>query len=101
MRRRLDSDLAELARLDPTLFLQMRVSKMLGFGFALSLAWTGGVNSLIALVIGLRARRLIREGGGRIAGIKMAWWCIIAGAAGALAGLPFWVWLFRWAMKNR
>ena len=101
MRRRADSDLAELARVNPTLFLQMRVSRMLGFGFALTLAWTGGVSSLIAFVIGLRARRLIRDAGGEIAGMKMARWCIVAGAVGALAGLPFWVWLFIWAAKNR
>jgi hypothetical protein len=101
MRRRKDSDLAELARVNPTLFLQMRVSRMLGFGFALSLAWTGGVSSLIALFIGLRARRLISERGGAIAGMRMAWWCIVAGAIGALAGPPFWVWLFTQASKSR
>jgi hypothetical protein len=101
MRRRKDSDLAELARVNPTLFLQMRVSRMLGFGFALSLAWTGGVGSLIALLIGLRARRLIREGGGAIAGMRMAWWCIVAGALGTLAGPPVLVWLFMQAAKSR
>jgi hypothetical protein len=101
MRRRRDSDLAELARLDPTLFLQMRVSRMLGFGFALSLAWMGGVASLIAFVIGLRARRLIREAGGRVVGMRMAWWCIIAGAVGVLVGLPAWVWMFMQAAKSR
>lgn len=101
MRRRVDSDLAELARVDPTLFLQMRVSRMLGFGLALTFAWTGGICSLIALVIGLRARRLIREGGGRLAGMRMALWCIVAGAAGVPAGLAFWVWLFMQAAKNR
>jgi hypothetical protein len=101
MRRRENSDLAELARINPTLFLQMRVSRMLGFGLALSFAWTCGVSSLIALVIGLRARRLIREGGDAIAGTRLAWWCIIAGAVGALAGLPFIVWFFIEAAKNR
>jgi hypothetical protein len=101
MKRRTDSDLAELARLDPTLFRQMRVSRMLGFGFALSLAWLGGVGSLIAFFTGLRARRLIREGGGALAGERMAVWCVVAGAAGALAGVPFWVWLLLQAAKNR
>jgi hypothetical protein len=101
MRRRVDSDLAELARVNPTLFLQMRVSRMLGFGFALSLAWTGGVSSLVAFFIGLRARRLIRDGGGKISGMRMAWWCILAGAAGALAGPPVWFWLFTQAAGNR
>ena len=101
MRRRKDSDLAELARVSPTLFLQMRVSRMLGLGFALSLAWTGGISSLIAFFIGLRARRLIGESGGDISGMRMAWWCIVAGAAGTLAAPPMWVWLFMQAAKSR
>ena len=101
MRRRVDSDLAETARRDPTLFLQTRVSRMLGLGFALSLAWVGGVGSLVALFIGLRARRLIREGRGAVAGARMAWWCVVAGAAGAMAGPPFWLRLFKQAAKSR
>ena len=101
MRRRKDSDLAELERSHPALALQMRVSRMLGLGFALSLAWTGGVSSLIAFFIGLRARRLIGESGGNISGMRMAWWCIVAGALGTLAGPPFWVWLLRWAAESR
>ncbi len=101
MRRRVDSDLAELERRDPTLYLQMRVSRMLGFGFAMSLAWCGGVGSLIALVNGLRARRLIRGSGGRVTGMKMAVWCIAAGALGLLAAPPVWFRLFKEAAKNR
>jgi hypothetical protein len=100
MRRRVDSDLAELERLHPTLALQMRVSRMLGYGFALSLAFVGGVGSLMALFIGLRARRLIRQGGGRVVGIRMAWWCIIAGAVGALAAPAFIAWLFIRAVSK-
>jgi hypothetical protein len=46
MRRRAASDLTELARRSPTLYLQMRVSRMLGFGFALTLAWVGALAAL-------------------------------------------------------
>ncbi len=94
MRRRKDSDLAELERTNPALFLQMRVSRMLGVGFALTLLWIGGCGSLVAFVIGLRARKLIKQGGGQIVGMRMAWWCIIVGAVGSLVGLPITVWLF-------
>jgi hypothetical protein len=87
MRRRKDSDSAEPERTDPTLFLQMRVSRMLGVGFALTLLWVGGLGSLVAFVIGLRARRLIKQGGGQIVGMRMAWWCIIVGAVGTPVGL--------------
>jgi hypothetical protein len=79
-------------REDPKLALQVRVSKMLGVGFVLSLVGTGGVSSLIALIIGLRARKIIKESGGEISGVRMAWWCIIVGAVGTLV-LPYLTWL--------
>ena len=65
---------------DPKLALQVRVSKMLGFGFAFSLVWLGGFGSLVAFVVGLYARKLIKESGGGIHGIRLAWWCIVVGA---------------------
>ena len=101
MKRRVDSDLVELARIDPALYLQMRVSRMLGFGFAMSLAWCGGIGSLIALINGLRARRLIRESADRIAGMKMSLWCIVSGAVGVVVAPPFWFWLLTEASKKR
>jgi hypothetical protein len=78
---------------DPKLALQVRVSKMLGCGFAFSLVVSGGVGSLVALVIGLRARRIIKQSGGELSGMRMAWWCIIAGGLGAVM-LPLLVWRF-------
>lgn len=84
---------------DPKLALQVRVSKMLGYGFAFSLVWAAGVGSIIALIIGLRARKLIRKSNDEISGIKMAWWCIIVGAAGVLTVLPYVVWLLLTSKK--
>ena len=99
MRRRTDSDSAEAARLDPTLRLQMRVSRMLGCGFAFSLVMAGGFGSLVALFIGLRARRIIRKSGGQLSGMRMAWWCIVVGGLGA-AMLPLLVWQFIRAVSR-
>jgi hypothetical protein len=65
--------------LDPKLALQVRVSKMLGLGFAFSLVPAGGVGSLIAVFIGIRARGVIKRAGGGVVGMRMAWWCIIVG----------------------
>jgi hypothetical protein len=87
-------------REDPKLALQVRVSKMLGYGFAFSLVWAAGVGSVIALVVGLRARKIIRQSGGEISGIGMAWWCILAGAAGVLTVLPYVIWLLIKASKK-
>jgi hypothetical protein len=78
---------------DPKLALQVRVSKLLGCGFAFSLVVSGGVGSLIALVIGLRARSLIKRSGGELSGIRMAWWCIIVGGLGT-AMMPLLLWRF-------
>ena len=92
MRRRKDSDLAELERLDPALALQMRVSRMLGYGLSLTV-FAAGVGAPIAVVIGLRARRLIKQGGGQVVGMRMAWWCIIAGAVEAAVAFTLLAWL--------
>jgi predicted CDP-diglyceride synthetase/phosphatidate cytidylyltransferase len=63
---------------------QVKVSKMLGMGFVLSITGIMGIGSLIALVLGWKALRTIRASNGRIGGRLMAWWCIVAGALGAV-----------------
>lgn len=68
------------------LSLQIRVSKILSRGFVFSIVWLGGIGSAIAVVSGVRALRLIRSADNRPVGKGMAWWCIVAGAVGALAG---------------
>lgn len=70
--------------IDAQLARQVRVSKMLGLGFVLSVVPMAGIGSLAALTIGLRAKRIIQQSNNEIAGIRMAWWCIIAGAVGAV-----------------
>ncbi|MFL6285699.1 MAG: hypothetical protein ACJ74Q_21385 [Pyrinomonadaceae bacterium] len=76
----------------PQMALQARVSRMLGIGFAFSIVWLSGLGSLIALIIGLRARRIIMQSEEQISGIRLAWWCIIVGGLGVVIG-P--LWLFR------
>ena len=92
--------------------LQVRLCKMLGLAFALSVpgslmgfvsvlesgfrsglvpgsaASLGGIGSLIALVLALRVRRVIKQYKGRLGGALLAWLCIIAGGIGALSGPP-------------
>jgi hypothetical protein len=70
--------------LSPELELQIRVSKLLSRGFIFSLVWMGGLGSLVAFIYGLKARRIIRQSKGELAGIKLAWWCIIVGGAGMI-----------------
>ena len=63
---------------------QVRVSKMLGMAFVLSITGIFGVGSLIALVLGCKALRIIRSSDQKISGRLIAWWCILAGALGTL-----------------
>ena len=63
---------------------QVRLSKMLAMGFALSLVGAGGLGSLAALLIGLKALTVINRSPVELVGKWMAWWCIIIGALGAI-----------------
>jgi hypothetical protein len=68
--------------------LQVKVSRMVGLAFALSITGIGGIGSFVALVLGWRALRIIKAESGRISGRWMAWWCILAGALGTLILTP-------------
>ncbi len=70
---------ADRARLSPELLAQIRLSVLLGYGFALSLRGIGGLASLAAFLIGCAALRRIRRSGGRLVGVRLAWWCVIFG----------------------
>lgn len=72
------------AAFSPELVEQIKLSVLLGYGFALSLLGTGGLASLAAFLIGWEARRRIRRSGRRLVGLRLAWWCIVCGALGAL-----------------
>jgi len=80
---------ADATALPPELLSQIKVSVLLGYGFVLSLRPLGGLGALAALLIGWEARRRIRRSGGRLAGIKLAWWCIIFGGFWAVVAPLF------------
>ena len=52
---------------------QVKVSRMLGLAFVLSITGIGGIGSLVALILGWRALRIIQVASGRITGRWMAW----------------------------
>jgi len=78
----------------PNLDLQIRVSKILSRGFIFSIVWLGGIGSLIAFISGLYAMRIIDKSKEQIGGIKMAWWCMIAGLIGMVTS-PLVAFYFR------
>ena len=67
---------------------------MLAMGFALSLVRLGGLGSLAALLIGLKALTVINRSPVEIVGKWMAWWRIIIGALGAIGMLLYLLSLF-------
>lgn len=75
----------------PELREQIRLSVLLGYGFALSLLGVGGLAPLAAFVIGLAARARIKRSGGRLVGTRVAWWCIIFGALCTALITVWWV----------
>jgi len=52
--------------------------------FVLSITGIFGLGSLIALILGCKALRIIQGADRRISGRLVAWWCIVAGALGTL-----------------
>jgi hypothetical protein len=113
-----DTILADLQLIKPIsnnedeLQLQVRLCKMLGLAFALSVpgslmglasglqsgslsgfvsgsaANLGGIGFVIALVLALRVRIVIKQHHRRLGGALLAWLCIIASCIGALSGPP-------------
>ena len=79
--------------------LQVKVSRMLGLAFARSITGIGGLGSFVALILGWRALRIIKAASGRITGRWMAWWCILAGALGALIITPITIALILRSLK--
>ncbi|MFL6229514.1 MAG: hypothetical protein ACJ741_12120 [Pyrinomonadaceae bacterium] len=72
---------ADVRVLPPALVEQIKLSVLLCHGFAFSLVSLGGLGSLAAFVIGLLARRRIKNSSGQLVGLRLAWWCIIVGGA--------------------
>ena len=68
----------------PGLELQIRGSMMLSLCFVFTIMGIGGLGSLTALILGLKAMKIINQSHGEIVGIGMAWWCIIIGALGTI-----------------
>jgi hypothetical protein len=64
--------------------LQNEVNSMLRRGILFSIVWLMGVGSLIAVVQGIKARKIIRQSNGEIKGMGQVIWCFIVGGAGLL-----------------
>jgi hypothetical protein len=66
-----------------------RTNRLAGWGLALAILTLGGVGSILGIVFGARARRQIRESGGRGAGLALA--AIIVGVVTLLFAIGYWI----------
>jgi hypothetical protein len=67
---------------------QVQVDRIVRWGLVFAIFWLAGIGSIIALVSGIRARRMIAASGGELVGNGRALACILAGAAGVIIWLP-------------
>jgi hypothetical protein len=63
---------------------QHEVDSMLRRGVLFSIFWLMGVGSLIAVVQGFKAQKIIRESNGDLKGMGKVTWCFIVGGTGLL-----------------
>jgi hypothetical protein len=77
--------------------VQERVDAMLRRGVVYSIVWLMGVGSAIAVIEGVRAKKLIDRSGGELRGMGKVWWCFIVGGAGVL----FWLFVALMVVINK
>lgn len=68
--------------------VQEQVRSLLKRGVIFSILWLAGIGSLIAILSGLKAHRLIRASGGQLRGMGGVWWCVIVGGLGLAIWIP-------------
>jgi hypothetical protein len=70
---------------------------MLRRGVTYSIIWLMGAGSLIAVILGIKAMRIIIRSDGEIEGTGKALWCIIVG----LLGFSFWLFVIIMVIVNQ
>jgi hypothetical protein len=68
--------------------VQEQVRYLVKRGVIFSLLWLAGIGSLIAIVSGLKARKIIKQSSTPIQGMGGIWWCLIVGSVGVLLWFP-------------
>ncbi len=68
--------------------IQREINAVLKRGIVFSIVWLAGFGSLIAIMSGLKAKRLIAESKGAAFGIGRVRWCLIVGSIGLAIWIP-------------
>ena len=67
---------------------QREIDAILRRGIVFSIVWLAGIGSLISILSGLKARKLIAQLGDEASGTGRVWWCLIIGGPGLLIWGP-------------
>lgn len=59
--------------------VQRKVNSLIRIGVILSIVWMAGIWSIISIVDGLKAKRIIKRASGNISGIGGVYWYLIVG----------------------
>jgi len=68
--------------------VQGEVNALLKRGIIFSILWLAGIGSVIAILSGLKAKRLIAQSRGGSLGMGGVWWCLIVGGIGVVLWVP-------------
>jgi hypothetical protein len=75
-----NGELSEKTRED----VQRRVRSLLRIGIFFSIFWLAGIGSIISIVLGLKARNIIKRANVNINGMGGVYWCLIVGSLGLI-----------------
>ncbi len=67
---------------------QSQLDSILKWGIIFSLFWLAGIGSLVAVILGLKARKAIRASDGKLVGSGRVRWCLIVGGLGLALWVP-------------
>ena len=67
--------------------VQRKVRLSLRIGIFFSIFWIAGIGSIISIVLGLKARNIIKRANMNINGMGGVYWCLIIGGLGLIISL--------------
>ena len=67
--------------------VQTKVRLLLRIGIFFSIFWIAGIGSIISIVLGLKARNIIKRANMNINGMGGVYWCLIIGGLGLIISL--------------
>ncbi len=64
--------------------VQRKVKSLLRIGIFFSIFWLAGIGSIISIVLGLKAKNIIKRANMNINGMGGVYWCLIVGGLGLI-----------------